>query len=135
MRVHLQWDDAEQTIVRWEFEGWVGMVNYIIPINDTATMGILHGGRADSILNMGFKLPFPDRHPRELIKPIRASRDYGLGYVVVVTRNPLAIAILRAMFAHDDNAGRALYIVASVVAARTLIARLRAAPDALHMQL
>jgi|GEM_PF-707219 hypothetical protein len=129
MRVDLHWDDPEQTIVRWEFDRWIGMVDYIIPINETASIGILNSGRADSILNIGMRLPFPNRYPRELFKPVNAARSYGLGYVVIVTRNPLAMAVIQAVFKGSDSAGRGLYIVGSLAAARQLIADLRADPS------
>ncbi|MBC8100920.1 MAG: hypothetical protein H7Y11_15880 [Armatimonadetes bacterium] len=132
MRIHLHWDNPEQTIVRWEFEGWIGVLDYMIGINDTASMGIQNGGKADTILNLNLKLPLPNRHPRELIKPVLAARSYGLGYVVVVTRNPIAIAIIRATFRADRNTGsqvqHGLYVAGSLDAARQLITQLRADP-------
>ncbi len=126
MRVHLQWDNPEQTVVRWEFEGWIGVLDYIITVNETASMGILNGGRVDSILNMNLKLPFPNRHPRELIKPVVAAQSYGLGYVVVVTRNPIATAIIDATF---RNQPATLHVVRSLDAARQRVGQLRAEQD------
>ncbi|MDZ4770197.1 MAG: hypothetical protein SGJ24_13790 [Chloroflexota bacterium] len=126
MRVHLQWDNPEQTVVRWEFEGWIGVMDYIVTINETASMGIFNGGRADSIVNMNLKLPFPNRHPRELIKPVFAAQSYGLGYVVVVTRNPIATAIIDATF---RNQPARLHVVRSLDAARQRIRQLRAEQD------
>jgi hypothetical protein len=127
MRVDLHWDNPEQTIVRWEFDGWIGIVDYMIPINETAAMGILNDGRADSILNIGMRLPFPNRHPRQLLKPVLAARSYGLGYIVIVTRNPIAIAIIRATFRQTGSElGQAVHIVGSLAAARERILQLRA---------
>jgi len=126
MRVHLQWDNPEQTVVRWEFEGWIGVLDYIITVNETASMGILNGGRVDSILNMNLKLPFPNRHPRELIKPVVAAQSYGLGYVVVVTRNPIATAIIDATF---RNQPATLHVVRSLDTARQRVGQLRAEQD------
>jgi len=126
MRVHLQWDNPEQTVVRWEFEGWIGVLDYIITVNETASMGILNGGRIDSILNMNLKLPFPNRHPRELIKPVVAAQSYGLGYVVVVTRNPIATAIIDATF---RNQPATLHVVRSLDTARQRVGQLRAEQD------
>jgi len=126
MRVHLQWDNPEQTVVRWEFEGCIGVLDYIITVNETASMGILNGGRIDSILNMNLKLPFPNRHPRELIKPVVAAQSYGLGYVVVVTRNPIATAIIDATF---RNQPATLHVVRSLDTARQRVGQLRAEQD------
>jgi hypothetical protein len=127
MRVDLHWDDPEQTIVRWEFDGLIGMLDYMMPINETASMGILNSGRADIILNIGMKLPFPNRHPRTLVQPVLAARFYGLGYIVIVTRNPLAAAIIRATFREvSSDSDQAVHIVGSRGAARRMIARLRA---------
>jgi hypothetical protein len=130
LRVHLHWDDPEQTIVRWEFDGWIGLLDYTIPINETASMGILNSGRADSILNLGLKLPFPNRHPRTLVQPVLAAHSYGLGYVVIVTRNPIAAAIIRATFRQAGRElGQAVHIVGSLAAARRRIRQLRSQPD------
>ena len=126
MRVHLQWDNPEQTIVRWEFEGWIGVLDYIIPINETASMGIFNNGKADSIINMNMKMPFPNRHPRELIKPVLAAQSYALGYVVVVTRNAIATAIIDATF---RNQPATLHVVRSLDTARQRVGQLRAEQD------
>ena len=40
MNVRCLWDDTDETIVRWEFDGFVGLVNYMIAVNETAAMGI-----------------------------------------------------------------------------------------------
>ncbi|MDX2163386.1 MAG: hypothetical protein SF162_18855 [bacterium] len=133
MRVQLQWDNPEETIVRWDFVGWIGILDYIVAINETASMGIRNGGQADTILHMGMKLPFPNRHPRELIKPILASRFYGLGYIVIVTQNPVAVSIIRLMLGRVRTASSpdhaAIHIVGSLAAARQRIEQLRSSQN------
>ncbi len=124
MNVRYMWDDADETIVRWEFDGFIGVVNYIIGVNETAAMGIQKGGRAHTIVNMGFKIPLPNRRLREMKKPMLAARWYGLGYVVIVARNPLARLIIQQAFLSDAEMKEALAVVSSLSEARHLIASL-----------
>lgn len=129
MRVQLHWDDNAETIVRWEFSGVVGMIDYLIPVNETAGMGIMAGGRADVIVHLGWKLPLPNRPLPEIRKPLQAARHYGLGYTVLVVKNPLARWIINAGLLNTDAIREACHIVPSLAAARAhLTARRREDP-------
>ncbi len=131
MDVTLHWDDDEETIVRWEFTGFMGRVDYIIPVNETAGMGIMAGGRADVIVNMGWKLAFPLRPMPEMKKPILATRSYGLGCVVMVVKNPLARWLIQSRLLDDEEMRQVCAITPSLAAARVKIEQMRAsAPPA-----
>jgi hypothetical protein len=129
MRVRLTWDDPQETIVRWDFERMIDVINYIVPINETSTMAMLSEGKADTIINMGFRLIFPDRGFSQLKKPILAARYYGVGYVAIVTANPLARAIIRLTLTNDPDIREAVCITPSLAAARARLAQRRAEMD------
>lgn len=125
MQVHLHWDDDAETIVRWEFDGVIGMTDYMIPVNETAGMGIMAGGRADVIVNIGWKMPLPNRPLPQIKKPLQAARHYGLGYTVMVVKNPLARWIINTGLLDSDEMREACYVVTSLHAARDRLAALR----------
>jgi hypothetical protein len=129
MRVRLTWDDPQQTIVRWDFERFIDVINFIVPINEMTTLAMLNGGSADTIINMDFRLIFPNRGFSQLKKPILAARSYGLGYVAIVTANPLARAIIRLTLTHDPAIREAVCVMPSIAAARARLAQLRAERD------
>ena len=129
MNVRCLWDDTDETIVRWEFDGFVGLVNYMIAVNETAAMGIQKGGKANTIVNMGYKLPLPNRRLSELKKPLLSARWYGLGYVIVVAHNPIARMIIQQAFLRDAEMKDALSVVSSLSSARSLIATIQSDPN------
>lgn len=121
MQVKLFWDNDDQTIIRWEFSGLIGITNYIVPINESAGMAMMANGKADNIINLGYKLPFPNRRIRALEQAIAAAHWYGLGIVVIVTRNPIARLILRFTLLKSSQLQGVLYTAQTVDEAYQII--------------
>jgi hypothetical protein len=98
MRVTLTWDDAapgaDGTLVRWEFVGLIGLVDYIVPMNETAQKAIFADGDIDAILDMGWAMPFPNRPMLHLYHAIMAAPP-ALRTVVIASANPLTRGIIR----------------------------------------
>lgn len=128
MDIELLWDDDEETIVRWAFHGMVGMIDYMIPINETAARGMMNGGKVDTIVNIGWRIPLPNRPMQELKKPIFAARSYGLGITVLVIKNPITRAVIALTLGRDPELDEAMFVIGSVDAARALIHDKRANP-------
>jgi hypothetical protein len=91
------WDDDSQQIVRWEFQGLFGFINFIEPSNETAGMALLSpSGKAHTLIYVRFwQFPLPDRPFYHLAQIITANQFYGFGDVVIAANNPFTRGLLR----------------------------------------
>jgi hypothetical protein len=126
MHVTLTWDDTAETIMRWQFSGWIGLVDYIQPINETARLAIFAEDAVDAIIDTGWRLPFPNRPFKYLRQAILAAPP-SLRLVVIASPNPFTrwVIALRLTRRYPELAGR-LAVVNSLAAARGHIAAARA---------
>ena len=120
MDVQLQWDNEAETIVRWDFTGWLGTLNYLIPINETARMSIFADEPIAAIINIGWHMAFPNRPFKYLRQAILAAPP-GLRMIIIACPNPLARLIMRARLLDDILSNRVI-LVNSLAAARRLTA-------------
>jgi hypothetical protein len=122
MKITLTWDDAAQTIVRWDCAGFIGWVEYIRYVNETASMAFLGAsGKAHSLMHIPFfTFPFPERPYQYMAQAILASQSYGLGIVVVAAPNPFTRLLLRWKLG-DERLKGAFYVVSSLGAGRALL--------------
>lgn len=127
VHVSLHWDDPAETIVRWEFSGFIGVVSYIIPMNETAMRAMTGEADAlDAIIHIGWKMPFPDRGFQYVRQPILAAPP-ALKTVVIACRNPLTALLVRRGLLTPEVRARGVHLVGSLPAARRLIAGQRGA--------
>ena len=104
MCVHLEWDNREKTVIRWDFGGGIGLVNFIIPINETAQRAILSDADSvDAILNIGWRFPFPNRPFRYIAQAILAA-PASLDHIVIAAY-PLARLIAAGALARRESRG------------------------------
>jgi hypothetical protein len=132
MPVQLKWDDDQQQVVRWEFTRAIEVLDYIIPVNETAAMAMMGNGKADIIVNMGWRLCFPSHSMHTVKQALLAARWYALGTVIIVSRNPLALAIIAVTLRRDPELSGVLFVVPALEDARQHIARSHAAAESQH---
>jgi hypothetical protein len=117
MHCRATWDDDTQQVVRWEFDGIIGRVNFIHAANETAGMALLSPAeQAHTLVNIRWwQFPFPDRPFEYLGQMIQANMSYGLGDVVIVVPNPITRQIIQRKLTGIDykiapslEAGRAM---------------------------
>lgn len=136
MDVTLRWDDDACTIVRWDFSGWIGVLDYIVPVNETAREALFADAPLAAIIHLGWKLPFPNRAYRYLAQAIAAAPP-ALGPIVIACRNPFARWIIERRLLNAQPILRdRVHIVNSLAQARALVSTVRqdAAPTALTRQ-
>lgn len=94
MHVDLVWHDDDERILRWQFSAPVGVLDYTIPMNDTATRCVLSDHAAvDVIIDMGWRMPFPNRHFKYLRQAI-LSAPPTMRRVVIVVANPFSRVVM-----------------------------------------
>lgn len=113
-------ETAPPVIVRWMFTGWigVGMVDYMIPTNETAAIGMSRGGRAHTLIDLGWKLPLPNRPFRYVKQGLLAAQWYGFGRAAIVSYNPLAWLLLWLVLTRDPALAEVLTMTRSLDAGR-----------------
>jgi hypothetical protein len=122
MNYQLAWDDDAQTIIRCEIRGFVGRVDWLMPINEVAGMALLsEQGKAHTIMHIPFfTFPFPNR-PFEFVRQtIIAGHSYQLGKVVICAPNPITRALIGWKLMNADMKGK-LYVVSTLAEARRLL--------------
>ncbi len=122
MKITLTWDDEAQTVVKWEFRGFIGLVEYMRYANETASMAILsESGKAHSLMQIPFfTFPFPQRSFKYMAQTIHAAHSYDMGLVVVAASNPFTRLLLQWKLGSADLR-EAFYVVSSMGAGRALL--------------
>lgn len=99
MRFTVAWDDENEQVVRWEFQGIFGWLNYMILSNETAGMVLLsESGHANTLVRIRWwQFPLPDHGFRALRIMINANESFKFGVVVIAAGNPFTRLLLRVM--------------------------------------
>ncbi len=121
MNVELVWDNDEETVVRWIFSGFIGTVDYIMPMNDTAGRTIMADGNIGAIIDIGWKMPFPNRAFKYLHQAIMVAPS-ELRVIVIVCKNLFSRLVIgnRLIKPYPELKNR-LTMMASLNAARRYI--------------
>lgn len=129
MQVELVWDDPDERVVRWQFHGFIGVMDYIMPLNDTATRAVLSDHDSIGVLlDIGWRMPFPNRAFRYLAQAIVAAPP-TIRRVAVYVRNPGTRWLIqtRLIQPHPELAARQVKLFASLPQARQYLHRIQTA--------
>lgn len=127
MHVELLWDEPFPNTVLWRFEGAVGMIDYLPPMNDSIGRAMVEPDtRYDVLVNMGWAVPLPNRPFRYLAQAIVGAPP-NLGLVVCASENPLTRAVIAATLGRDPSLAGKFLLFGSYEAARDTIQAARAA--------
>lgn len=95
MQVKLSWVDENEQCVHWQFPAFIGIVDYVIPMNETATFCVMSDHEwIDVFLDIGWKMPFPNRHFKYVRQSILAAPP-SLQRVVILVQNPFSRIVVQ----------------------------------------
>lgn len=122
MNFTLAWDNEQQTCVRCDIRGFIGQVDWLVPINDMAGMALIGDeASASSLIIIPFwSFPFPNRPFKFIKQAILAGQSYGLGKVVIVASNPITRRLLNTRLM-DSDITDCLFVVANQKEGRDIL--------------
>ena len=121
MRITLLHDQPRDNCILWEFEGFIGVVDYLPYMNDSIQQAMIDD-EADYyvILNMGWSLSFPSRSFKMIARPLIGAPQ-NLRKIIIAASNPLAQGLLRLTLGREPALQQRLSIGASYDEAVTLL--------------
>lgn len=111
MNIQLIWDEPFENAVLWQFEGFIGVVDYMPYMNDSIGRAMIDPDtRYDMVLDMGGAIPLPNRPFRYIAQAIIGAPP-NLKLVACASTNPLTRAVIQNTLGREPLlAGRfALY--------------------------
>lgn len=122
MDFRLTWDDEKQSCVRCDIRGFIGQVDWLVPINDMAGMALIgdEAGVSSLIIIPFWSFPFPNRPFKFIKQAILAGQSYGLGKVIIVASNPITRRLLNTRLM-DSDITDCLFIVSNQAKAHAIL--------------
>jgi hypothetical protein len=125
MNFSMTWDDDAETIVRIDITGGVGLLDYIVPMNEAAGLAMIADGQVAVIVNMGMTIPYPAR-PFPRVRDALMGAPRNIDAIVLASGNPLTRLTTRIMLLNPYRELSAkVHLVDSLAAARQLVAQQR----------
>ncbi|MEO0564119.1 MAG: hypothetical protein AAF125_18585 [Chloroflexota bacterium] len=89
MQITLHMDEPRENCVLWRFEGFIGVIDYMPPMNDSIGRAMIDPDTDYFVvLDMGAAMPFPNRSFGRVAQPIIGAPP-NLKRVVIASTNPL----------------------------------------------
>ncbi len=129
MRVELLWDEPFDNCVTWQFNGFIGTLDYLPPMSDSIMRAMVdEDARWDVIVNIGAAMPIPRRRFRFVAQPI-AGAPPNLGLVVIATHNPITKALIASTLGRDPSVVDQVVVVDSYETAQDTVQQSRNGVD------
>jgi hypothetical protein len=119
--IQLKWHEPVQNCVLWKFEGLIGVIDYLPPMNQSIQQAMIN---ADEdwfvILDMGYTMPFPNRSFAMVARPIIGAPP-NLKHVIISSQNPLTRSVIQRTLGQEPMLENRLHVVSSYADAVALL--------------
>lgn len=120
--MHVKLSLEEASLIRWDFIGFIGVIDYIIPLNETAAIAIATDTDGVVVLvNMGWTIPLPNRSFGTIRQAVRAAPS-NIQRIIIVCANPLTRLVMMLTLGRYADLKERLVIVGSMKKAEEITA-------------
>jgi hypothetical protein len=117
MRVKILHDQPYKQCILWEFEGLIGIVDYLPYMNDSIQHVMIDtDANYTMLLNMGWSIPIPTRSFAMIARPMIGAPP-NLRQIIIAATNPLTRIILHTTLGRESALNQKLLIVPTYRAA------------------
>jgi hypothetical protein len=113
MNIQLKWHEPVQSCVLWKFEGVIGVVDYLPPMNQSIQQAMINAEEDWFVLlDMRYAMPFPNRSFAMVARPIIGAPP-NLKRVIISSQNPFTRTLIQWTLGREPLLKDRLHVVSS----------------------